>query len=528
MKITDIVNITSLNEAGSWQDLYAANQSTISDPNKIQIGQKINLPGGGTYTVQKGDTLSKIARQQSGGAAQSGRGAKPSPTAAVAAAAKDAENLTPYSMTADVAGVTGLAAAAGQFLPKVGGTIAKVVPGLNTVYQGADALRRASLGDYTGSAISAAGAVPVLGLPAVAAQAVRDKYRTGSFFPSDQELKTAVDKNKGTKSTTDASNLKEDSKIMNKKQLKKRLEKLEETKFHMIQRMHDRAIAEGKADAAIRFGKMLRGLGGGMDALPASTVRKGGQTFDKVRGVDSELKYVNRANPKDIKSLDDIKNIGDRKPAVWRKGGPGAASAAERTAVGSTRASRLAGAAEKTGKPLGRGTTAAIAATGGGMIGAALGMDDDGQGPKPTPLVIAPNPAPSRDNLPSPSSTEGPQARAPTMSDRAATGDDQRLLGINKSNQNKTTSTPVPDVAAKPNNDSGGAAKPSTALYAVDTKATADRDRVAAKFNNDSGGAAKPGTAPYAVDQEATDARNRVAAKLKEELQHILRLAGRK
>jgi hypothetical protein len=292
--------------------------------------------------------------------------------------------------------------------------------------------------------------------------------------------------------------------------------------------MHDRAIAEGKADAAIRFGKMLRGLGGGMDALPASTVRKGGQTFDKVRGVDSELKYVNRANPKDIKSLDDIKNIGDRKPAVWRKGGPGAASAAERTAVGSTRASRLAGAAEKTGKPLGRGTTAAIAATGGGMIGAALGMDDDGQGPKPTPLVIAPNPAPSRDNLPSPSSTEGPQARAPTMSDRAATGDDQRLLGINKSNQNKTTSTPVPDVAAKPNNDSGGAAKPSTALYAVDTKATADRDRVAAKFNNDSGGAAKPGTAPYAVDQEATDARNRVAAKLKEELQHILRLAGRK
>jgi LysM repeat protein len=144
MKITDIVNITSLNEAGSWQDLYAANQSTISDPNKIQIGQKINLPGGGTYTVQKGDTLSKIARQQSGGAAQSGRGAKPSPTAAVAAAAKDAENLTPYSMTADVAGVTGLAAAAGQFLPKVGGTIAKVVPGLNTVYQGANALRRAS------------------------------------------------------------------------------------------------------------------------------------------------------------------------------------------------------------------------------------------------------------------------------------------------------------------------------------------------------------------------------------------------
>lgn len=518
MRLTDIVSITSLNEAGSWQDLYAANQSTISDPNKIQIGQKINLPGGGTYTVQKGDTLSKIARQQSGGAAQSGRGAKPRPTAApVAAAVKDAENLTPYSMTADVAGVTGLAAVAGQFLPKVGGTIAKVVPGLNTVYQGADALRRASLGDYTGSAISAAGAVPVLGLPAVAAQAVRDKYRTGSFFPSDQELKTAVDKNKGTKSTVDASNLKEDNKIMNKKQLKKRLEKLEETKFQMIQRMHDRAIAEGKADAAIRFGKMLRGLGGGADALPASTIRKGGQTFDKVRGVDSELKYVNRVNPKDIKSLDDIKNIGDRKPAVWRKGGPGAASSAEQTAVGSTRASRLAGAAEKTGKPLGRGTTAAIAATGGGLIGYGFGMgDNDDQGPKPT-IVPDPKPTPPRvrppsDNLPSPSPTEGPQSLAPTMSDRAEVGDDPHLLGIDKLNQNKTTSTSVSDIQD----------------YASLGAAASKKSNLAAKPSIDSGGAAKPKPAPWVVDQEATDARNRVAAKLQEELQDILRLAGRK
>ena len=541
MRLTDIVSITSLNEAGSWQDLYAANQSTISDPNKIQIGQKINLPGGGTYTVQKGDTLSKIARQQSGVAAQSGRGAKPRPTAApVAAAVKDAENLTPYSMTADVAGVTGLAAAAGQFLPKVGGTIAKVVPGLNTVYQGADALRRASLGDYTGSAISAAGAVPVLGLPAVAAQAVRDKYRTGSFFPSDQELKTAVDKNKGTKSTTDASNLKEDSKIMNKKQLKKRLEKLQETKFQMIQRMHDRAIAEGKADAAIRFGKMLRGLGGGADALPASTIRKGGQTFDKVRGVDSELKYVNRANPTDIKSLDDIKNIGDRKPAVWRKGGPGAASSARQTAVGSTSPSRLAGAAEQTGKPLGRGTTAALAATGGGLIGAGLGMgDNDDQGPKPT-IVPDPTPRvrPPSDNLPSPSPTEGPQAQAPTMSDRAATGDDSRLLGIDKLNQNKTTSTSGSDIkdyanlgaaaSKKSNFDSGGAAKPKAAPWEVDAKATADRDRVAAKPNIDSGGAAKPKAAPWEVDAKATADRDRVAAKVQEELQDILRLAGRK
>jgi hypothetical protein len=219
MKLADIVSIPSLNEAGSWQDIYAANKSTIANPNKIQVGQTINLPGGGTYTVQKGDTLSKIAKQTPTPISQGSQGAKPSPTAApVAAAVKGAENLTPYSTAADVAGITGLAAAAGQFLPKVGGTIAKAVPGLNVAYQGADALRRASLGDTTGSAISAAGAVPALGLPAVAAQAVRDKYRTGSFFPSDEELKTAVDKDKGVTATPATPKLKEGNTPMDRKQ----------------------------------------------------------------------------------------------------------------------------------------------------------------------------------------------------------------------------------------------------------------------------------------------------------------------
>jgi hypothetical protein len=78
-------------------------------------------------------------------------------------------------------------------------------------------------------------------------------------------------------------------------------------------------------------------------------------------------------------------------------------------------------------------------------------------------------------------------------------------LGNDKLNQNKTTSTPVSNV-----------------------QDYASLGAAASKKNNL---AAKPGTAPYAVDQEATDARDRVAAKaakLKEELQHILRLAGRK
>ena len=353
---------------------------------------------------------------------QSGQGAKPTPGGGVASAAKGAENLTPYSTAADVAGLSALGAAAGQFLPKVGGTIAKAVPGLNVAYQGADALRRASLGDVTGSAISAAGAVPALGIPAIAAQAVRDKYRTGSFFPSDEELKTAVDRDRGVAPTSSAApKLKEGNKQMNKKQLKKRLEKLEETKIQMVQGMHDRAVAEGKIDAAARFAKMLRGLGGGAEALPASTIRKGGQTFDKVRGVDSELKYFNPAT-RDIKSLDDIKNIGNKPPAVWRKGGDaGATTTATKTATkAGGAADDVASAAAKGGKPLSRTATALGSAAGGALIGYGLGMGGDdkkpepdpGPGPEPGPRPTPPKPTPDKDQRRGPAHGPGGEEQA--------------------------------------------------------------------------------------------------------------------
>ena len=39
-----------------------AKLSGIADPNKIFPGQKITLPGGGSYTVKSGDTLSGIAQ----------------------------------------------------------------------------------------------------------------------------------------------------------------------------------------------------------------------------------------------------------------------------------------------------------------------------------------------------------------------------------------------------------------------------------------------------------------------------------
>jgi len=44
-----------------------AQASGITDPNKIFPGQTINLPGGATYTVKSGDTLSKIAQNYNKG-----------------------------------------------------------------------------------------------------------------------------------------------------------------------------------------------------------------------------------------------------------------------------------------------------------------------------------------------------------------------------------------------------------------------------------------------------------------------------
>jgi LysM repeat protein len=50
-----------------WSSLYEANKGTIGgDPNKIQVGQSLNLPGGGTHTVAKGETLSGIASTPAG------------------------------------------------------------------------------------------------------------------------------------------------------------------------------------------------------------------------------------------------------------------------------------------------------------------------------------------------------------------------------------------------------------------------------------------------------------------------------
>jgi len=45
----------------SWRNIYNLNQDQISNPDLIYPGQELSMPDGSTYTVVKGDSLSKIA-----------------------------------------------------------------------------------------------------------------------------------------------------------------------------------------------------------------------------------------------------------------------------------------------------------------------------------------------------------------------------------------------------------------------------------------------------------------------------------
>lgn len=67
--------------------------------------------------------------------------------------------------------------------------VQRAMPIAGAVYSGYDAVNRANLGDKTGSAIAAAGAIPALSYPSIALQAARDKYKTGEFFPSDEKIR---------------------------------------------------------------------------------------------------------------------------------------------------------------------------------------------------------------------------------------------------------------------------------------------------------------------------------------------------
>ena len=92
------------------------------------------------------------------------------------------------------AAAAGLASKASKF-----SGLAKFVPGLGLVAGGADAIRRASAGDWAGAGLSAAGGVASLvpgigtaaGLGIAGVQAARDYARTGSIAPDSDQLAAA-------------------------------------------------------------------------------------------------------------------------------------------------------------------------------------------------------------------------------------------------------------------------------------------------------------------------------------------------
>ena len=66
--------------AGSWQDIWK-NNPNIKNPNLIYTGQEIKLPNGTSTIVDKGDTLSSIARRYRQGGYNVGTEVEPTPAA---------------------------------------------------------------------------------------------------------------------------------------------------------------------------------------------------------------------------------------------------------------------------------------------------------------------------------------------------------------------------------------------------------------------------------------------------------------
>jgi hypothetical protein len=71
----------------------------------------------------------------------------------------------------------------------------KVVPFAGSAVNAADAVNRAQQGDNWGAAIAGVGAIPILSIPAMGIQAIRDKMKTGSFMPDNDEIKAASTSN---------------------------------------------------------------------------------------------------------------------------------------------------------------------------------------------------------------------------------------------------------------------------------------------------------------------------------------------
>ncbi|CAB5220811.1 hypothetical protein UFOVP247_41 [uncultured Caudovirales phage] len=108
--------------------LVGANKQ-IKDINKISVGQSINLPGGGTYTAQKGDSLSKIASNVKSGSDPS---KLPSTMANDPAQNKASSTPTPASSSSSSGRDSLMNRSMGAFKAKVMNNISRVSKSLET------------------------------------------------------------------------------------------------------------------------------------------------------------------------------------------------------------------------------------------------------------------------------------------------------------------------------------------------------------------------------------------------------------
>jgi hypothetical protein len=103
---------------------------------------------------------------------------------------------------AQLANAASSVAKAAPTLTNIGGKLMKFMPGVGLVAAGADTVRRAAAGDYTGAALSAAGGaaglIPGVGTVAsmalTGAQAARDYRNHGTISPSTDQLAAASGK----------------------------------------------------------------------------------------------------------------------------------------------------------------------------------------------------------------------------------------------------------------------------------------------------------------------------------------------
>jgi len=110
---------------------------------------------------------------------------------------------------AKVLGKTSVATGAAKLAANLGG---RLIPGMGAAVSGVSAAHRANLGDYTGAAIDAAAGgasfLPVGGtlgtLAGIGTNLVRDRYNTGSFFPTDEEMQAAYSKEPVTQAAKSA------------------------------------------------------------------------------------------------------------------------------------------------------------------------------------------------------------------------------------------------------------------------------------------------------------------------------------